>query len=108
MRKIFDQGKTIYISDRFDEISGLAEGILEYPFEGGLLNLLKEENRLRQSYVLIRKKDSLPISLSPTICLIGRSAWNICRRRLGMAIRTAHPAKSWTRTASRTIVCWDL
>ncbi|RAZ91714.1 hypothetical protein DK853_41890, partial [Klebsiella oxytoca] len=42
----------------FDEISGLAEGILEYPFEGGLLNLLKEENRLRQSYVLIRKKDA--------------------------------------------------
>ena len=58
MRKIFDQGKTIYISDRFDEISGLAEGILEYPFEGGLLNLLKEENRLRQNYVLIRKNDA--------------------------------------------------
>ena len=51
MRKISDQGKTIYISDRFEEIRDLAEGILEYPFEAGLLNLLKEENRLRQEYV---------------------------------------------------------
>ncbi|MDE7447411.1 MAG: GNAT family N-acetyltransferase [Lachnospiraceae bacterium] len=58
MKKISDQEKTVYISDHFDEIGSLVKDILEYPFEGGLLNLLKEENQLRQKYVFIRKNDS--------------------------------------------------
>ena len=36
---------------------------------------------------------SLPISLSPTICPIGKSVWNICRRQLGMVIRTKPSAR---------------
>lgn len=58
MKKISDSEQTVYISDHFDEIKDLAGEILQYPFDSGLLNLLKEENPLRQSYVLIRKKNS--------------------------------------------------
>lgn len=58
MKKISDQEKTVYISDHFDEINDLVKDILEYPFESGLLNLLKEENKLRQKYVFIRKNDA--------------------------------------------------
>lgn len=58
MKKISDKEKTVYISNDFDEIEGIVKDILEYPFESGLLNLLKEENRLRQNYVFIRKNDS--------------------------------------------------
>lgn len=58
MKKISDSEQTVYISEHFDEIKDLAGEILQYPFESGLLNLLKEENPLHQSYVLIRKKDS--------------------------------------------------
>lgn len=58
MKKISDQGKNVYISDHFDEIADLAKDILRYPFENRLLNLLKEENRLPQKYVLIRKAGS--------------------------------------------------
>lgn len=58
MKKISDQEKTVYISDHFDEISDLVKDILEYPFESGLLNLLKDENKLRQKYVFIRKNDA--------------------------------------------------
>ena len=36
----------------------------------------------------IQTRFFLPISLSPTICPIGKSVWNICRRQLGMVIRT--------------------
>lgn len=58
MKKISDQEKTVYISDHFDEINDLVKDILEYPFESGLLNLLKEENKLRQKYVFIQKNDA--------------------------------------------------
>ncbi|MDE6530227.1 MAG: GNAT family N-acetyltransferase [Lachnospiraceae bacterium] len=58
MKKISDQEKTVYISDHFDEISGLVKDILEYPFESDLLNLLKEENKLLQKYVFIQKNDA--------------------------------------------------
>lgn len=55
MKKISEQDKTVYISDHIDELGDLVKEILRYPFETGLLNLLKEENRLPQKYVLIRK-----------------------------------------------------
>lgn len=55
MKKISDQEKTVYISDRFDEIADYVKDILQYPFERGLLNLLKEENRLPQTYVYLQK-----------------------------------------------------
>lgn len=62
MKKISDGEKTIYISDYFDEISGLVktccQDMLQYPFEDGLLNLLKEENKLLQKYVFIQKNDA--------------------------------------------------
>ncbi|MDE6712433.1 MAG: GNAT family N-acetyltransferase [Lachnospiraceae bacterium] len=58
MKKISDQEKTVYISDHFDEISGLVKDILEYPFESRLLNLLKEENKLHQKYVFIQSNDA--------------------------------------------------
>ncbi len=58
MKKISEQEKTIYISDRFDEIGDLVKDILQYPFESELLNLLKEENKLRQKYVFIRHNDA--------------------------------------------------
>ena len=51
---------------------------------------------------------SLPISLSPTICPIGKSVWNICRRQLGMVIRTKPLARPSIRIVSRTIEYWDL
>lgn len=55
MKKISDQEKTVYISDRFDEIADYVKDILQYPFERGLLNLLKEENKLPQTYVYLQK-----------------------------------------------------
>lgn len=58
MKKISDQGKTVYISDHFDEIADYVNDILQYPFERGLLNLLKEENKLHQTYVYIQKNDA--------------------------------------------------
>lgn len=78
MKKISDQEKNVYISDHFDEISSLVidsgidpdidlvidpgidrvKDILEYPFERRLLNLLKEENKLRQKYVFLQKNDA--------------------------------------------------
>lgn len=58
MKKISDQEKTVTVSDCLDEIGSLVEGILEYPFERELLNLLKEENRLPQKYVFIQKNEA--------------------------------------------------
>lgn len=58
MKKISDRETTVYISDHFDEIYGLVKNIVQYPFERGLLNLLKEENKLHQQYVYIQKNEA--------------------------------------------------
>lgn len=58
MKKISDQETTVYISDDFDEIYDFVKDILQYPFERDLLNLLKEENKLRQRYVYIQKNNA--------------------------------------------------
>ncbi|WP_428047883.1 hypothetical protein [Candidatus Proelusimicrobium excrementi] len=56
MKKKSNEDIKVYREERFDKLPKLP--FLEYPFEGELLNLIKENNLFKQEYYYIQKDDS--------------------------------------------------